>query len=224
MKTEKLTLLVNEMYASLQGESTLAGRPCVLVRLTGCHLRCRWCDSERSFTEGTRRSVEDILEEVEQHGIPLVLVTGGEPLLQKQTPVLLARLVEAGFEVQLETSGTLPWHELDSRVSAIVDVKCPGSGESEKNRLDLLQTLRPNDEVKFVIADRTDYEYARETVETYELGTENSVVGRGRILFSPVWGELDPEQLAQWILKDRLPVRFQLQLHKILWGPDATGV
>ncbi len=224
MISEKPTLLVNELYASLQGESSLAGRPCVLVRLTGCHLRCRWCDSERSFTGGTRRNVEDILEEVARYDIPLVLVTGGEPLLQDQTPVLLSRLVEAGFEVQLETSGTLPWHELDSRISAIVDVKCPGSGESGKNRLDLLSTLRPNDEVKFVIADRTDYEYARETVENHKLGAENSVLSQERVLFSPVWGELDPKRLAQWILEDRLPVRFQLQLHKVLWGPDATGV
>ncbi len=212
------TLVVNEIYPCLQGESSYAGCPCVLVRLTGCHLRCRWCDSAYSFYEGERLEVETVLERIRGHNLPSVLVTGGEPLLQKHTPLLVQRLVDEGYRVWVETSGNRPWHTLDERAAAIVDIKCPGSGEAEKNCPELLRHLRPLDEVKFVIADRADYEYARQIIEDYDLG--------GRIIthLSPVWGEMAFDELAGWILKDRLPARLQIQMHKVIYGKDLRGV
>lgn len=218
MPVQPPTLVVNEIYACLQGESTFSGRPCVLVRLTGCHLRCKWCDSDYSFYEGDRIAVDSLIGKIQTYNLPLVLVTGGEPLLQKHTPYLLSQLCNRGFEVTLETSGNLPWHDVDPRVVAIVDVKCPGSGESSKNRLDLLAYLRPHDEVKFVVQDRTDYEYARDVIFKHLQGCSNP------ILISPVWNTLSLQDLTQWILDDRLPVRLQVQLHKIIYGSNRRGV
>jgi 7-carboxy-7-deazaguanine synthase len=212
-------LLVNEIFYSLQGESTFAGRPCVLVRLTGCQMRCRWCDTEYAFYEGSWRSLDEVLTEVGTHRCPLVEVTGGEPLLQPGTRPLLAALADAGYEVLLETGGGLDVAGVDPRVRRIVDVKCPGSGEAHRNHWPNLDLLTPQDEVKFVIKDRADYEYARAVVGRHAL------VGRvAAVLFSPVHGVLDPRDLAAWILEDRLAVRLQLQAHKFIWGADVRGV
>ncbi|HKA24080.1 MAG TPA: radical SAM protein [Candidatus Eisenbacteria bacterium] len=211
-------LVVNEIYASIQGESTYAGLPCVFVRLTACNLRCSWCDSEFSFYEGTRRTVDEIVAEVECFGLPLVEVTGGEPLLQPGVHPLMTRLADRGYRVLLETSGSLDISPVDPRVIRIVDVKCPASGESARNRWQNMEQLRPTDELKFVIADRADYEWARGEVRARELAK------RCTVLFGPVWNRVEPQQLAAWILEDKLPVRFQIQLHKYVWAPDARGV
>ena len=210
-------LRVNEIFYSLQGESSFAGRPCVLVRLTGCHLRCSWCDSEHAFYEGEWLSVEEVLTRVATIGCPLVELTGGEPLLQPAAPPLLAALCDAGYQVLLETSGAVDISPVDPRVRRIVDVKCPGSGEAESNHWPNLETLRATDELKLVLADEDDYEWARDLV------LERRLHERCAVWFSPVAGALDPALLAGWILRDHLPVRLQLQLHKLLWG-DARGV
>jgi len=209
---------VNEIYASVQGESSHVGLPCVFVRLTACNLRCTWCDTEYAFHEGTRRTVEDVAREVEGFGIPLVEVTGGEPLLQPGVHPLMTRLADRGYQVLLETSGSIDIGPVDPRVHRIVDVKCPGSGEVERNRWENLEILRPTDELKFVIADRADYEWARDLLQTRDL------TRRCPVLFGPVWGALEASQLAEWILEDKLPVRFQVQLHKYVWSPDRRGV
>ncbi|HUF77457.1 MAG TPA: 7-carboxy-7-deazaguanine synthase QueE [Thermoanaerobaculia bacterium] len=209
-------LRVTEIFHSIQGESTFAGRPCVFVRLTGCQMRCRWCDTEYAFHGGEWRSREEVVAEVAGYGCSLVEVTGGEPLLQPGTLPLLAELCDRGYEVLLETGGGLDVSEVDPRVRRIVDVKCPGSGEAEANRWENLDLLRPTDEVKLVIAGEADYLWARRVVE------ERRLAERCPVLFSPVAGELAPQELAEWILRDRLPVRFQLQLHKLLWG-DQPG-
>jgi len=211
-------LVVNEIYASIQGESTYAGLPCVFVRLTGCNLRCTWCDSEFSFYEGTRQTVEEVVTAVERLGLPLVEVTGGEPLLQPGVHPLMTRLADKGFRVLLETSGSLDISPVDPRVVRIVDVKCPASGESERNRWENIEHLRPTDELKFVLADRADYEWARACVR------ERDLASRCTVLFGPVWDRVQPQQLAAWILEDKLSVRFQVQLHKYVWAPDARGV
>lgn len=211
-----MSLTVNEVYRSVQGESTYAGLPCTFVRLTACDLRCRWCDTAHAFHEGTRRTVDEILAEVEGLGCPLVEVTGGEPLLQAETPELLRRLCDTGRTVLLETGGHLDVSGVDPRVVRVVDVKCPGSGESHRNRWENLDLLGRRDELKFVIADRRDYEWAREVVRSRDLGRGATV------LFSPVWRIQDPAELAGWILEDLLPVRLQLQVHKVLWG-EARG-
>ncbi len=211
-------LKVHEIFYSLQGESTFAGRPCVLVRLTGCQMRCRWCDTEYAFYEGGWKTVEEILAEVAGLGCPLVEVTGGEPLLQPAALLLLAALCDAGYEVLLETGGGLDILPVDARVRRIMDVKCPASGEAENNRWENLTDLRPTDELKFVLADRADYEWAKGVVADRHLG------GRCPIHFSPVWESLPPGELAAWILADRLPVRLTLQQHKILWGAVTRGV
>jgi len=208
---------VNEIFYSLQGESTFAGRPCVLVRLTGCQMRCVWCDSEYAFHEGAWQSLDEVLAEVARFGCPMVELTGGEPLLQPGARPLLARLCDAGYEVLLETGGGLPIAGVDPRVRRIVDVKCPGSGEAENNRWENLAELTPRDELKFVLAGRGDYEWARAVIR------ERRLAGRCPIHFSPVHG-VDPTELAQWILDDRLPVRLQLQIHKLLWGATTRGV
>lgn len=210
-------LRVTEIFHSIQGESTFAGRPCVFVRLTGCQMRCRWCDTEYAFYGGAWRSRDEVLDEVAALGCPLVEVTGGEPLLQPGTPPLLAALCDRGYEVLLETGGGLDVSGVDPRVRRILDVKCPGSGEVEHNRWENLELLRPTDEVKFVVADEADYLWARRIVQ------ENGLDRRCPVLFSPVAGELEPRLLAEWILRDRLPVRFQIQVHKVLWG-DRPGV
>lgn len=213
-----MPLRINEIFHSIQGESTHAGRPCVFVRLTYCNLRCRYCDSEYAFFEGSERSLDEIVAEVAAYKCRLVEVTGGEPLIQRETIALLGRLLEAGHEVLLETSGAWAVEEVPDGVRIIMDLKTPGSGMVARNRWGNLRHLDEDDEVKFVICDRADYEWARGVVG------EHGLVERHEVLFSPAWGEVDPAELAEWILADRLPVRMQLQLHKHIWSPTARGV
>ena len=210
------TLRVTEVFLSLQGETSRAGLPTVFVRLTGCPLRCRWCDTPYSFQGGETVTLTDLLRRIADYGVKTVCVTGGEPLAQKNCPALLTALCDAGYSVSLETSGALDISGVDPRVSRIVDLKPPGSGEDARNRWENLAHLTPHDEIKFVLADRADYEWARELLRDERLDRICSV------LFSPVQGELPPAQLAEWVLADRLPVRMQVQLHKILWG-NAPG-
>jgi 7-carboxy-7-deazaguanine synthase len=212
------SLVVNEIFYSIQGESTFAGLPCVFVRLTACHLRCRWCDTDYAFTEGRRMHLPEIVETVAAYPCDLVEVTGGEPLLQPGVHALMATLADLGKTVLLETSGALPIETVDPRVVKIMDLKCPGSGEAQANRYENLEHLGPRDQIKFVIADRGDYLWARQTIERHGL------VGRWPLLFSPVHGELEPVTLAGWVLEDHLPVRLQLQLHKYVWSPGTRGV
>ena len=209
---------VTEIFHSIQGESSQAGRPCVFVRLTACDLRCRWCDTEYAFTEGKPMSMDAVLERIRSYGTSLVEITGGEPLLQAETPELCRRLLDEGFEVMMETGGHRDISAVPERVKIILDVKCPGSGEAHKMRWENLAKLPAHGEIKFVIADRFDYEWARETVRGRDLAS------RHLVLFSPVFGELPYEELASWILEDRLPVRFQPQLHKHIWDPAQRGV
>jgi 7-carboxy-7-deazaguanine synthase len=209
---------VNEIFCSIQGESTRAGEPCVFVRLTGCNLRCVWCDTAYAFHEGREMTVEQVLDRVARHRCRLVEVTGGEPLLQADTIPLLAALVERGYDVLLETGGSLAIESVPAGVRRIIDVKCPGSGEADKNRWTNLDHVRDGDELKFVLAGREDYEWAAGQIRS------RGLEGRCPLLFSPVHGELDPGELARWILEDRLPVRVQLQLHKLLWPDVLRGV
>jgi 7-carboxy-7-deazaguanine synthase len=212
-------LTINEIFHSIQGESTHAGRPCVFVRLTACDLRCSWCDTTYAFHEGRKMSVDEVLQRVDGYGCDVVEITGGEPLLQKEVYPLMQRLLEQGRTVMLETGGHLSADSVPEGVIRVIAVKCPGSGESEKNHWANLDRLRPTDEVKFVIRDRIDYEYAREVVLT------RTLVGRcTAVLFSPVHGVLDPKQLAAWVLEDRLAVRVQLQVHKYIWDATTRGV
>jgi len=212
-------LRVNEIFHSIQGESTHAGRPCVFVRLTACDLRCSWCDTTYAFHEGRKMSVDEVLQRVDGYGCDVVEITGGEPLLQKEVYPLMQRLLEQGRTVMLETGGHLSADNVPEGVIRVLDVKCPGSGESAKNHWANLDRLRPTDEVKFVIRDRLDYEYAREVVLT------RTLVGRcTAVLFSPVHGVLDPKQLAAWVLEDCLAVRVQLQVHKYIWDATTRGV
>lgn len=213
-------LTVNEIFHSIQGESTHAGRRCVFVRLTACDLRCSWCDTPYAFHEGRKMSVDDVLAQVRAFGCEVVEITGGEPLLQSDVYPLMQRLVEEGRTVMLETGGHRSIEHVPDDVIRIIDVKCPGSGEAGKNHWpNLDHHLHSTDEVKFVLRDRADYDYAREVVARHAL------IGRcGAVLFSPVHGVLDPKQLAQWILADRLPVRLQLQVHKYIWDAHTRGV
>lgn len=211
-------LRVSEIFYSIQGESTFAGRPCVFVRLTGCPLRCTWCDTEYAFYGGREDSIDRILDAVRAYGCPLVEVTGGEPLAQPETLVLLKTLCEQGFMVLLETSGALDTSGVDPRVRIILDVKCPASGMTERMHWANVERLRSQDEAKFVVQDRTDYDWAKDVVARYRM------LDRCTVLFSPVFGQLDPRHLAEWVLADRLPIRFQLQLHKHIWAPDMRGV
>lgn len=212
-------LTVNEIFHSIQGESTHAGRPCVFVRLTACDLRCRWCDTAYAFHEGRKMSVDDVIADVESRGCSTVEVTGGEPLLQQDVYPLMQRLLDSGKTVLIETGGHRSIAKVPAAVIRIVDIKCPGSGESEKNDWTNLAHLTRRDEVKFVIADRRDYEYARDIVTREELPARVNAV-----LFSPVHGELDPKQLSEWVIADRLDVRVQLQVHKYIWSPETRGV
>ncbi len=212
-------LKVNEIFYSLQGESTHAGRPCVLVRLTGCQMRCTWCDSAYSFYDGQWMTQEAVLGAVAEHGCPLVELTGGEPLLQPGARPLMVALCNAGYEVLLETGGGVDIGDIDPRVRRILDIKCPASGESENNRWSNLSLLGPRDEVKFVLANELDYRWARACVQEHDLAARVAAVH-----FSPVYGSMNAESLAQWILRDRLPIRLQLQVHKILWSAETRGV
>ena len=211
-------LRISEVYVSVQGESTWAGLPCVFVRLTGCNLRCSWCDSEFTFTGGEHRSVDEVLAEVKDLGIPLVEVTGGEPLAQRQCIPLMQGLLDAGHTVLLETSGSISTEHVPEGVHVIMDLKPPGSGEVESNDWDNLGRLRVGDEVKFVLASREDYEWSRDIVARHRL-TE-----RFPVLFSTAFGQLDPASVSDWVCADKLEVRLQLQMHKYIWPPDARGV
>lgn len=212
-------LTVNEIFHSIQGESTHAGRPCVFVRLTACDLRCRWCDTPYAFHEGRKMSVDQVVADVEARGCPTVEVTGGEPLLQPDVFPLMQRLLDAGKTVLVETGGHRSIANVPAGVIRIMDVKCPDSGESEKNDWNNLTLLTEQDEVKFVIAGRRDYEFARDVVQR-----ENLTARVNAVLFSPVHGELDPKLLSEWVIADRLDVRVQLQVHKYIWNPDTRGV
>ena len=212
-------LTVNEIFHSIQGESTRAGDRCVFVRLTACDLRCTWCDTPYAFHEGRKMSVDDVLSAVDAYGCPLVEITGGEPLLQEGVYELMERLLAAGHTVLLETGGHRPIDRVPAEVVKIVDVKCPGSGEAGKNDWSNLDRLAPHDEVKFVVLDRADYEFARDVVTRTNLPSRAAA-----ILFSPVHDVLDPRTLSEWVIADRLPVRVQLQLHKLIWSPTTRGV
>jgi 7-carboxy-7-deazaguanine synthase len=217
-------LRITEIFHSIQGESTWAGMPCTFVRLTGCPLRCVWCDTEYAFQGGTRMSFEEILAEVRRHPANVVEITGGEPLAHPGAVRLAQLLLEEGYTVLVETSGAFDISPLDDRVHTIMDLKCPGSGESARNRWENLDHLGARDEIKFVVRGREDYVWAREVIRERRLDRRLEEGSLRAILMSPVWGETDLEQLAGWILEDGLPVRFQMQLHKLIWGPEATGV
>jgi len=206
---------ITEIYQSVQGESSFAGLPCVFVRTTGCDLRCEWCDSEFTFTGGTRMTLDEIMGEVEKYDCCLVELTGGEPLLQAEIYELATRLADAGHTVLIETGGHRDISKLDPRVIRIMDLKCPASGECEKNLWSNLEHLRPADEVKFVIADRADYDWTLQVIR------EHGLEDRVQILISTAFGRVQPQQVVVWMLEDKLRARFQLQLHKYIWPPDA---
>ena len=212
-------LTINEIFHSIQGESTHTGRPCVFVRLTACDLRCSWCDTPYAFTEGRKMSIADVLARVDEYRCDLVEITGGEPLLQRDVYPLMAELLSSGKTVMVETGGHQSIKDVPSDVIRIMDVKCPGSGESAKNHWENLDLLSSHDEVKFVLRDRADYDYAKDVVERHRLLERTAAV-----LFSPVHGVLAAKELAAWILADHLPVRLQLQAHKYIWDPDTRGV
>jgi len=212
-------LTVNEIFHSIQGESTHAGRPCVFVRLTACDLRCSWCDTPYAFTEGQKMSLDEVVERVRGYGCDVVEITGGEPLLQKEVYPLMERLLDEGRTVMIETGGHVSAERVPAGVIRVIDVKCPGSGEAGKMHWANLDQLRPSDEIKFVLKDRADYDYARNVVARHEL-----ILRCAAVLFSPVHGVLDAKQLAEWILADRLSVRLQLQGHKYIWDPTTRGV
>jgi 7-carboxy-7-deazaguanine synthase len=216
VKATDSTLRITEVFHSLQGETSRIGLPTVFIRLSGCPLRCRWCDTPYSFKGGQTRTVGSLLDEVARYSAPYVCVTGGEPLAQKNCATLLSRLCDAGYVVSLETGGAHDIAQVDSRVSRILDIKPPGSGESERMRWENLDFLNAGDEVKFVLADRNDYDWALGVMRRHELAARCS------ILLSPVHDELSAAELAQWVLEDRAPVRVQVQLHKLLWG-EARG-
>lgn len=212
-------LTVNEIFHSIQGESTHAGRPCVFVRLTACDLRCSWCDTPYAFHEGSKMTLEDVVSRVRDYGCDVVEITGGEPLLQKDVYPLMQRLLDEGRTVMLETGGHLSVADVPEGVVRVIDVKCPGSGEAARVDWTNLDRLRPTDEIKFVIQDRVDYEFARDVVARYDLTTKVTAV-----LFSPVHGVMNSRELAEWMLADKLPVRLQLQAHKYIWDPQTRGV
>jgi 7-carboxy-7-deazaguanine synthase len=213
------SLVINEIFHSVQGESTHAGRPCAFVRLTACNLRCNYCDTEYAFYEGRRMTVAQVIEQVEGYGCPLVEITGGEPLLQKSVYQLCAALLEGGKQVMIETSGAIDVSRLDPRVIKIMDLKCPGSGEAARNLWSNLRHLTARDEVKFVISDRVDYEWTRGIIAEHALDSKVNAV-----LLSPAFGRIDNVSLAAWMLEDRLAARLQLQIHKYIWPPNARGV
>ena len=216
-RTETI-LKVNEVFHSVQGESRHTGRPCVFIRLTFCNLRCTWCDTPYAFEEGEDRSIGDLLDRVCAYGTRYVLITGGEPLVQEGVHDLIGELCDRDYEVAVETGGSLDIASLDRRAMIVMDLKCPASGMNARNRLENLAVLKPQDEVKFVVADRDDYEWARQIITHHRLDE------RCGVLLSPAHGLLHPRPLAEWILADRLPVRLQIQVHKYIWPPDTRGV
>ena len=214
-----MTLLVNEIFYSIQGESIYSGRPCIFVRLTGCNLRCSYCDTRYAYEQGVNMELTEIINRIAAHRCRLVEITGGEPLLQSQTPILIYKLLENGYEVMLETNGSLDISRVDRRCIKIVDIKCPTSGESDKNDMENLKRLGSKDQVKFVIENRMDYEYAKQTMDSTCPDFPEE-----QILFSPVSGGIAPSRLAEWILEDNLNVRLHLQLHKIIWPDRKRGI
>jgi 7-carboxy-7-deazaguanine synthase len=211
-------LKVNEIFFSIQGEGERSGWPCIFIRLSFCNLRCSWCDSEYTFYEGFDQTVDQVLDTISGYPCRLVEVTGGEPLVQEECIPLLKALCDAGYEVMLETSGSLDISPVDPRVRRIMDLKCPGSGMAPRNRMENLKQLRVTDELKFVIQDRLDYEWAKDLVLSHSLADLCPVS------FSPVWGKIEFADLAEWILDEGLPVKMQLQIHKFIWDPQARGV
>ena len=219
MSQSENTLTINEIYHSVQGESTWVGSPCVFVRLTFCNLRCNYCDTEYAFYEGMKRSLGDILNAVAGYRCPLVEITGGEPLLQKNVLPLMVMLCDSGYTVLLETSGAHDISQVDPRVHRIMDLKTPGSGEVDRNLWSNIDQLTTRDEVKFVMGSREDYEWSRDKVQRYDLPSRCRAVR-----FSPIFGRIDPREIVEWILADNLNVRFQLQMHKFIWRPTQRGV
>jgi 7-carboxy-7-deazaguanine synthase len=213
------SLVVHEIYESIQGESTFAGLRCTFVRTAGCNLRCSWCDTPQAFYGGTRMRREDVLKRALSFSTPLVELTGGEPLLQSAVFPLMSELCDAGRTVLVETSGEADVSRVDARVCKVMDLKCPASGEVHRNRWSNLEYIGPSDEIKFVLADRADYEWMRATIQSRRIAQRTP-----KLLASTVFGKLAPRDLVEWVLEDGLPVRVQLQLHKYVWGPDATGV
>jgi len=216
---ESTVLKINEIFYSIQGESTKAGLPCVFVRLTYCNIRCVYCDTEYAFYEGVDRTIDDIVDEVESFGCKLVEITGGEPLVQENVHILMKKLCDLGHEVLIETGGSLPIDNIDKRVKIIMDLKTPYSKMEKKNRYENIQYLKPTDEIKFVIGSREDYDWVKELLKKYDL--LNKVE---QVLFSPVFDKVENIELAEWILQDKLNVRFQLQMHKYIWHPETRGV
>jgi 7-carboxy-7-deazaguanine synthase len=219
MGSKEDTLVIHEIYSSVQGESTFAGLPCTFVRTTGCNLRCVWCDTPQAFYGGTRMNRADVLAKALSFRTPLVELTGGEPLLQPGVFPLMRELCDSGRTVLVETSGEADVSAVDSRVHKVMDLKCPGSGESHRNRWENLRHITPRDEIKFVLADRADYEWMRSAIPEHQLTTRTP-----NLLASTVFGRLATRDLVAWVLDDALPVRVQLQMHKYVWAPDATGV
>ena len=213
-----MKLKVNEIYYSIQGESSYTGLPCIFIRLTYCNLRCTYCDSEYTFHDGNNMSINDILETIKQYSCKLVEVTGGEPLVQKECITLLKKLVDLDYEVLLETSGSLTIKDVPKQVINIIDFKCPSSGMKKKNHWDNINYLKPNDEVKFIIEDREDYEWAKMKIRQYNLNKKS------KILMSPSYNKIEEKEIVDWILKDNLNVKFQIQLHKIIWKDTDRGV
>jgi 7-carboxy-7-deazaguanine synthase len=214
-----MTLFVNEIFYSIQGESTYSGLPCTFVRLSGCNLRCSYCDTRYAYDEGVELEIKSIMDRIEVYGCPLVEITGGEPLLQHETPHLIRRLLENGYQVMMETNGSLDIGKVDKRCSKIVDIKCPTSNESDKNDFENINRLHSQDQVKFVIGNRTDYDYALKILTRIY-----PKLAPDHILFSPVFEQMVPSVLAKWILEDKLQVRFHLQLHKFIWPQGQRGV
>jgi 7-carboxy-7-deazaguanine synthase len=219
VQNKPLTLTVNEIYRSIQGESTWAGLPCVFVRLTFCDLRCSYCDTAYAFYEGTKMTLPEIIERVQAFDCPLVEITGGEPLIQRNVLPLMKELCDRGKTVLIETSGAHDISEIDARVHRIMDLKTPGSGESERNRYENIAYLTKRDEVKFVIGSGEDYLWSKQKIAEFDLTNRC-----GTVLFSPIFGRIDPREIVEWMLQDNLRVRFQLQIHKFIWSPETKGV
>ena len=213
-----MPLKINEIYYSVQGESTHAGRPCIFIRLTYCNLRCTYCDTEYAFYEGKDMEISEIINEIQQWDCNLVEVTGGEPLFQEECIDLLNDLVNSSYEIMLETGGSLSISDVPKEVMKIVDFKCPTSGMVKKNSWSIVDDLQPHDEVKFVIGNREDFDWAKNRIEEYSLDKICT------LLFSPTFGEIDPQQIVEWILTENLPVRIQMQMHKMIWSPEEKGV